>query len=125
MIIFNSMTYSLDFRKKVLAIKEQEGLTGKEVSVRFGIGEANITRWTKCLEPQRTRNKPATKLDMAALEQDVKDNPDAYQYERAARLGVCQRAVGYALERLNISRKKKRCRTRKRTKTHDASFNIK
>jgi transposase len=39
------MTYSLDFRKKVLAIKEQEGLTGKEASVRFGIGEANITRW--------------------------------------------------------------------------------
>ena len=40
--MFNSMTYSLDFRKKVLAIKEQEGLTGKEASVRFGIGEANI-----------------------------------------------------------------------------------
>ena len=54
------MIYSLDFRKKVLAIKEQEGLTGKEASVRFGIGEANITRWNKCLEPQRTRNNPAT-----------------------------------------------------------------
>jgi transposase len=116
------MTYSLDFRKKVLAIKEQEGLTGKEVSVRFGIGEANIMRWNKCLEPQRTRNKPATKLDMKALEQDVKDNPEAYQYERAARLGVCQRAVGYALERLNVSYKKKHCRIRKRTKTHGASF---
>jgi transposase len=100
------MTYSLDFRKKVLAIKEQEGLTGKEASVRFGIGEANITRWNKCLEAQRTRNKPATKLDMAALEQDVKEYPDAYQYERASRLGVCQRAIGYGLERLNISYKK-------------------
>jgi transposase len=32
------MSYSLDFRKKVLAIKEQEGLTRKEASVRFGIG---------------------------------------------------------------------------------------
>ena len=69
------MTYSLNFRQKVLAIKEQEGLTGKEASVRFGIGEANITRWNKCLEPQRMRNKAATKLDMEALEQDVKEFP--------------------------------------------------
>ena len=73
----------------------------------------NITRWNNCLEPQRTRNKAATKLDMEA---DVKEYPDAYQYERASRLGVCQRAIGYALERLKISYKKKHCRLRKRTK---------
>ena len=66
----------------------------------------NITRWNNCLEPQRTRNKAATKLDMEALEQDVKEYPDAYQYERASRLGVCQRAIGYALERLKVSYKK-------------------
>jgi transposase len=119
------MTYSLDFRKKVLAIKEQEGLTGKETAVRFGIGEASITRWNNCLEARSTRNKPATKLDMEALERDIKENPDAYQYERAARLGVCQRTVGYALERLNVSRKKKHCRTQKRTKKHDSTFNKK
>ena len=100
------MTYSLYFRKKVLAIKEQEGLTGKEASVRFGIGEANITRWNNCLEQQRTRNKAATKLDMEALEQDEKEYTDAYQYERASRLGVSQRAIGYALERLKVSYKK-------------------
>ncbi len=58
------------------------------------------------LRTQRTRNKAATKLDMEALEQDVKEYPDAYQYERASRLGVCQRAIGYALERLKVSYKK-------------------
>ena len=100
------MTYSADFREKVLAIKEQEGLTQAEAAVRFGVGVASITRWNKCLEPQRTRNKPATKIDMDALEQDVKTNPDAYQYERAARLGVSQRAIGYALKRLGVSYKK-------------------
>jgi hypothetical protein len=31
---------------------------------------------------------------MNALKQDVNSHPDAYQYERAARLGVSQRAIG-------------------------------
>ena len=100
------MTYSTDFRQKVLAIKEQEGLTQAEAAIRFGIGIASLTRWNKCLEAGRTRVKPATKIDMAALEQDVKMYPDAYQYERAARLGVSQRAIGYALKRLGVSYKK-------------------
>ena len=82
------MTYSTDFRQKVLAIKEQEGLTQAEAATRFGIGVASLTRWNKCLEAGRTRTKPTTKIDMKALEEDVKTHPDAYPYERAARLGV-------------------------------------
>jgi transposase len=104
--IFITMTYSLDFRQKILSIKEQEGLTQAEAAVRFGVGVASIMRWGKCLEPQRTRSKPATKLDMEALKQDVDNYPDGYQYERAARLGVSQRAIGNALKRLNVSYKK-------------------
>jgi transposase len=100
------MTYSADFRQKVLAIKEHEGLTQAEAAERFGVGVASITRWKKCLESKSTRTKPATKLDMKALEEDVKMYPDGYQYERAARLGVCQRAIGYALKRLGVSYKK-------------------
>lgn len=89
------MTYSLDFRQKVLSIKSQEKLTQAETAVRFRISVASIKCWDKQLEPQGTRNRPATKRDMEALEQDVKDNTAAYQYERAARFGVCQRAIGY------------------------------
>ena len=100
------MTYSPDFRKKVLTIKEQEGLTQAEAAVRFRVGVASITRWCKCLESKQTRTKPATKLDMNALEEDVKTHPDAYQDERAARLGVSQRAIGNALKRLGVSYKK-------------------
>jgi transposase len=55
---------------------------------------------------RRTRDKPATKIDMEALEQDVQTYPEAYQYERAERLGVSRRGIGYALKRLGISRKK-------------------
>ena len=100
------MTYSLDFRQKVLAIKEQEGLTQAEAAIRFGVGVASLTRWGKRLESKRTRTKPATKIDMNALEEDVKTYPDAYQYERSARLGVSERAIGYALKRLGVSYKK-------------------
>jgi transposase len=100
------MTYSIDFRQKVLSIKEQEGLTVAEVALSFGIGVASITRWCKRLEPQRTQTRPATKIDMEALVGDVENTPDAYQYERAARWGVSQRAIGDALKRLNVSDKK-------------------
>jgi hypothetical protein len=41
---------------------------------------------------------------MEALKRDVEKYPDAYQYERAQRLGVSQRGIGYAWKRLGISR---------------------
>ena len=101
------MTYSLDFRKKVLAVKERENLSFEQVAQRFDIGSKNtVFRWTKKLEPCETRNKPATKIDMDALAEDVKNHPDAYQHERAERLGVCESCVQAALKRLNISHKK-------------------
>ncbi len=101
------MTYSLDFRKKVLTVKEREGLSFEEVAVRFDIGSKNtVFRWTKKLAPCETRNKPATKIDRDALVSDIKLYPDAYQYERAGRLGVSGSCVQSALKRLKISRKK-------------------
>ncbi|BAP57310.1 transposase [Thioploca ingrica] len=51
-------------------------------------------------------NRSTTKIDMEALKRDVEQYPDAYQYERAKRLGVSRRGIGYALKRLEISRKK-------------------
>lgn len=77
------------------------------VAERFGIQSKNtVFRWTKKLEPCKTRNKPATKIDMEALVRDVELFPDAYQYERASRLGVSESCVQAALKRLKISHKK-------------------
>ena len=87
------MTYSIDFRKKVLAIKAQENLTLSEVSKRFGVGQASVVRWSKNIESQRTRNKPTTKLNWEALAPDVEEHPESYQYERAARFGVSQLGI--------------------------------
>ena len=100
------MTYSSDFRRKVLSVREKEGLTIAEVASRFSVGIASVVRWLKSPEPRRTRNKPATKIDMQALAQDVMDHPDDYQYERAERFGVSVQGINYALRRLGVSYKK-------------------
>ncbi len=57
-----------------------------EVAARFCVGVASVVCWLKDPEPKRTRNKPATKINMTALVQDVMDYPDAYQCEHAQRL---------------------------------------
>ncbi|MBX3327161.1 MAG: IS630 transposase-related protein [Nitrospira sp.] len=100
------MTYSIDFRKKVLKIREKEGLSIEGVAIRFGVGKASVMRWLIELEPKKTRNKSATKIDMEALRKDIEESPDSYQYERAERLGVSQSGIYWALKRLNVTYKK-------------------
>lgn len=100
------MSYSLDFRRQVLAIKAKENLTFAEAATRFGVGKASVMRWSKCVYPQKTRNKPATKINMQALVADIKHYPDAYHYERAKRLGVSHMGICHALKRLGVSYKK-------------------
>jgi len=106
------MTYSIDFRKKVLEVREKEWLSLEETEKRFGVGRASIFRWTKEIEPRRKRKKPV-KIKEEELREDVEKYPDGYQYERAERLGMSQRGIGQALERLGISCKKKPIGTRK------------
>ena len=72
----------------------------------FGINPATIFRWLKRIEPCKTRNKPATKIDMEELKKDVELYPDAYQRKRAERLKVSESCIFYALKRLNITHKK-------------------
>lgn len=100
------MTYPSSFRRKVLSVREKEGLTIAQVAARFCVGIASVTRWVKNPDPKLTRNKPATKIDGEALARDVLAYPDAYQYERARRLGVSEKGVGHALRRMGITYKK-------------------
>ena len=100
------MTYSRDFRSRVLMLREKEGLSMAEAAKRFDVGLASVMRWSKNLESKTTRNKPATKIDMEALQLDVEHYPDAYQYERAKRLGVSEGCIFHALKRLNVTYKK-------------------
>jgi len=100
------MTYSLDFRQKVLKIREKEKLSMAEVAKRFGVGVTSIMRWVKNPEVKKTRNKSARVIDMEALKKDVELYPDAFLKERAARFNVTCNGIWRALKRLNVTYKK-------------------
>ena len=100
------MTYSVDLRRKLLTIKEKNNLTYKETATLVGVGINTLIRWNKKLDPQSTRNKPATKINSDALLEDVKNYPDAYLRERAERLNASKSGIYDALKRLGISCKK-------------------
>ena len=99
------MTYPVRFRQHVLSIRKKECLTLEESSQRFGVGRASLTRWLTRLEPDQSKPRQR-KIDLEKLKQDVRDYPDAYQYERAARFGVATNAIWQALQKLNLTYKK-------------------
>ena len=99
------MSYSLEFRSKVLLLKEQCGLSYRATASRFGISVNTVVNWSKHLEP-RPHRKPHYKIDLLALKKDVQDFPYAYQYERAARLNVSQNTICLSLRKLKITHKK-------------------
>ena len=100
------MTYSLDFRRKVLTIRSEEKLSMAKTAKRFGVGITSIMRWVKNPEIKKTRNKPARLIDMEALKKDIELYPDAYLKERAERFNVTHNGIWRALKRLNVSYKK-------------------
>ena len=99
------MTYSLFFRKKVMSYKAKHGLTFEQTSAYFKVSKTALVRWNRKLEPQLTRNRPS-KVNYEDLIQDVLDNPDSYQYERAKKFGVSQCAIYRAFKKIGITFKK-------------------
>ena len=99
--------YSLDFREKVLELRQAEGLSMTVIASRFGISFMSVMRWSQRIQPTLKRNKPATRLDMKALKRDIKAYSDAFYYERAHRLGVSTTCIFHALKRLGVTYKKK------------------
>jgi transposase len=89
-----------------MKIKKEKNLTFEATAERFGIGIRTLFRWQNKIEPQTNRNKPATKINMDLLKDDVKLHPDDYLFERAERFNVSTTGIFYALRRLGISYKK-------------------
>ena len=93
-------------RKNIIDIKTNEKLSVREAARRFGISPNTVHKWCKKIEPKGWRKQRVSKIDMEKLEEDVINNPDAYQYERAKRLKVSQAAVHFGLKRLGVTYKK-------------------
>lgn len=101
------MPYSLDLRKKVIKYIEDGGKITSATKV-FNLGRATIYRWLNRQNLEATKvERRQRKLDWKALEQDVKENPDAQLSQRAERFGVHPSAILYALKKMKITRKKK------------------
>ncbi|WP_231967048.1 IS630 transposase-related protein [Orientia tsutsugamushi] len=90
----------------MLDIKEREKISFEKVSKRFGIGKNKVFVWSKNILPLKNRNRAPTKISIDKLKEDVSQYSDAYQYERAERLGVSKSGIQKALKRLNITYKK-------------------
>lgn len=99
------MTYSVQFRKKVLKL-QSSGESFINLSKRFKISTTTISRWKKELTPKVFRNKQPTKIDTEVLKKDIEDYPDSYSYERAKRLGVSASGIKHAKKRIGVSYKK-------------------
>jgi transposase len=93
------VTYSVQFRKKVLKLQES-GESFIKFSKRFKISTTTISRWKKQLAPCKHRNKKPVKIDYEALKKDILAQPDSYCYERALRLGVRASGIRYAKKRI-------------------------
>ncbi|MDO5768985.1 MAG: IS630 transposase-related protein [Psychrobacter sp.] len=99
------MTYRIILRKKVLKAIEQ-GLSIRKAAKLYDISPTTIANWKKDISIKPSNRSPR-KIADEALKQDILDYPDAYYYERAARLGCSKSGIERAMKRLGYTRKKK------------------
>jgi len=104
------MAYSIDFIKRAVAYR-QEGHTFAQLREAFDIPSATYYDWEAKLNSgyfditiKRERNR---KIDKEALKRAVAEKPDAFLQEYAEQFNCTPTAVHYALEKLNITRKKR------------------
>jgi len=104
------MAYSIDFIKKAVEYR-QEGHTFAQLREAFDIPSATYYDWEVKLNNghfdiivKRERHR---KIDKEALIKAVEENPDAFLKEYAKQFNCTPTAVYYALEKLNITRKKR------------------
>ena len=104
------MAYSIDFKKRAVAYK-QEGHTFKQLREAFGIPSETYYDWKEKLEngyyQAKVKQVRRRKIDKEALKQAVAEKPDAYLKELAEQFNCTATAVFYALENLNLTRKKR------------------
>ena len=101
--------YSIDFIRRVVDYKN-EGHTFMELRETFKIPPETYYLWKEKLENGYSGEKifrvRKRKIDKDLLKQTIAEKPDMYLYELAEMFDCTEQAVFYALENLNITRKK-------------------
>ena len=105
------MTYSVDFREKVLSHIDS-GATIEATSTLFSVGTTTIKQW-KRLRHQTGQlvggGRPSNpyKINSVKLKTFIKEHPDSFLNEIASHFNVTAPAIHAALKRLKITRKKR------------------
>jgi transposase len=104
------MAYSIDFIRRAVTYR-QTGHTFAQLREAFDISSATYYDWEAKLNNgyfdiivKRERHR---KIDKEALIKAVEEKPDAFLKEYAEQFDCTPTAVFYALEKLNITRKKR------------------
>lgn len=99
------MTYSIDYRRRVVSFIE-EGGSRREAQSLFKISGRTIQRWltSEDLHP-KVHGSRHRKLDVGALAEHVRKYPDAKLSERAAYFQVRTSAIWYRLKTMKIVKK--------------------
>lgn len=102
------MRCSSDLRKRVIDFVRGGG--GKaEAARRFQVGRASVYRWVNAPDGLRYRcpgPRGPRHLDWEALRRQVQEHSEMTQQERARQFGVSRHCIGYALQKMGLSRKK-------------------
>lgn len=99
------MSYSIDLRNRAVTHVRQGGKRS-EAARLFGIDRKTLYHWLRSEDLHPKQHGPRKrKLAKSCLASDVRDYPDAYLHERAARFGVTPQAIWYALRQMKIVKK--------------------
>lgn len=119
------MAYSLDLRTRVIGFIESGGSIS-EAARRFKINKSTVYDWlhikkeTQSLT-KRPLDRKARKISEAILIERVCENPDMSLKDHAAYFGVRFQSISMALQRLGITRKKRRRSTKNATNQKELS----
>ena len=110
------MAYDKVLRARAVFYREKH--SHKETCEAFGISSSALKEWQKKYkETGSLENKPLEriwrKIDPEKLRADVLAHPDDFNDERAERFDCCGEAIRQALQKLNITRKKRALPTTK------------
>ncbi len=105
------MSYSEKYRKRVVEYRK-EGHTLEETHNTFKVSISTIREWEKRYREEgnlkpKTPKRSFKKIDPEKLKAYIENHPDAYQREAAEEFNCTARAIGKALKRLKITRKKR------------------
>ena len=98
MIVWHNRRHDIlpRFSNQSFSAPREKGLTFEPVSNCFDIFYSDVY-FVGEVEPSMARNKPATRIEMALLAQEMELYPDDYQWEPAKGFGVARSTIHYAL----------------------------